>query len=126
MTQLWSAISVESRDFIMNGRDLWWKVDERLRYVMTGQDFIMNGRDILWQVEVLLWAVESLLRTIEIFIMIGRLKSVGKRTPKCNKDNKEWWWRWTKWIDKQYLDELVKRRCCTKWIDGCETELEGL
>ena len=55
MTQLWSAISVESRDFIMNGRDLWWKVDERLRYVMTGQDFIMNGRDILWQVKILIW-----------------------------------------------------------------------
>ena len=41
MTQLWSAISVESRDFIMNGRGLWWKVDERLRYVMAGQDFNM-------------------------------------------------------------------------------------
>ena len=59
---LWIVISAKSRDFIMNGPDISWKVElslrtvqiyyeksrfyyERSRYIMIGWHFIMSGRD---------------------------------------------------------------------------------
>ena len=51
------------------------------------------------------------------------LNFVGERTQKCDKENREWWWRQIKSIYRLYLDLVVKKlyyiNCLNVWDANC-------
>ena len=49
------------------------------------------------------------------------LNSVGKRTQKCDRENREWRWLQTKLIYMGYLGLVVKRLCCINCLNAGAT-----
>ena len=49
------------------------------------------------------------------------LNFVGERTQKCDRENREWWWRQIKSIYRLHLDLVVKQLCYISCLNACAT-----